>query len=119
RGLVKQNRIAGPGAMDAEHLFCLQLAPYLTERDYLRVVFAELERVPACKELFDREHNLAWRLAPSAAATKELLGLFRTPDPAAPAFRFGQSSTRFLGDLYQDLSEDVRKRFALLQTPDF
>ena len=28
-------------------------------------------------------------------------------------------NTRFLGDLYQDLSEDARKRYALLQTPDF
>jgi hypothetical protein len=27
--------------------------------------------------------------------------------------------TRFLGDLYQSLSESARKRFALLQTPDF
>ncbi len=28
-------------------------------------------------------------------------------------------NTRFLGDLYQDLSEAARKRFALLQTPEF
>src|SRR5690606_4829614 len=34
------------------------------------------------------------------------------------AFRFG-GDTRFLGDLYQDLSESVRKRYALLQTPRF
>ncbi|MCA1676052.1 MAG: hypothetical protein LC799_29055, partial [Actinobacteria bacterium] len=27
--------------------------------------------------------------------------------------------TRFLGDLYQDLSETARDRFALLQTPEF
>jgi hypothetical protein len=27
--------------------------------------------------------------------------------------------TRFLGDLYQDLSEEARKRYALLQTPEF
>src|SRR5690606_17129383 len=27
--------------------------------------------------------------------------------------------TRFLGDLYQDLSEDIRKNYALLQTPEF
>ncbi|MBB1246936.1 BREX-2 system adenine-specific DNA-methyltransferase PglX, partial [Streptomyces durbertensis] len=27
--------------------------------------------------------------------------------------------TRFLGDLYQDLSEDAQKRYALLQTPEF
>src|SRR6478672_10222557 len=29
------------------------------------------------------------------------------------------SATRFLGDLYQDLSEAARKRYALLQTPVF
>jgi hypothetical protein len=28
-------------------------------------------------------------------------------------------NTRFLGDLYQDLSEATRKRYALLQTPEF
>ena len=28
-------------------------------------------------------------------------------------------STRFLGDLYQDLSEQARKDYALLQTPEF
>ncbi len=27
--------------------------------------------------------------------------------------------TRFLGDLYQDLSEKARKKYALLQTPEF
>src|SRR5690606_29217273 len=35
--------------------------------------------------------------------------------------RFGSPDwdTRFLGDLYQDLSEAARKRYALLQTPEF
>ena len=28
-------------------------------------------------------------------------------------------NTRFLGDLYQDLSEATRKRYALLQTPEY
>ena len=27
--------------------------------------------------------------------------------------------TRFLGDLYQDLSDEAKKRYALLQTPEF
>ena len=118
RGLLDTNRIAGPGAMGAQHTF-FQVAPYLTERDYLLATFRELEHFPATKALFDREHNLAWRLAPSAEASKKLLALFRTPNAETPAFRFGQGDTRFLGDLYQDLSEDVRKRYALLQTPDF
>jgi hypothetical protein len=30
-----------------------------------------------------------------------------------------QWDTRFLGDLYQDLSEAARKKYALLQTPEF
>jgi hypothetical protein len=48
-----------------------------------------------------------------------LLDLLRAPHAEAPAFRFGQVDTRFLGDLYQDLSADVRETYALLQTPDF
>jgi hypothetical protein len=60
-----------------------------------------------------------WKLSPSAELARTCWRLFRTPTAEAPAFRFGQASTRFLGDLYQDLSEDVRKRYALLQTPDF
>ena len=36
-----------------------------------------------------------------------------------PQFRFLPAPARFLGDLYQDLSESARKKYALLQTPDF
>lgn len=118
RGLLHHHRIAGPGAADAQRLF-FEMAPSLTERDYLYTVFRELCRYPAAEPLFDARHNPVWLLAPSAEAAKSLLALFRTPSVDAPAFRFGQPDTRFLGDLYQDLDEGVRKRFALLQTPDF
>jgi hypothetical protein len=118
RGLLRQARIAGPGAIDSQRLF-FQLAPSLTERDYLLMVWKELAQYPAARGLFDAEHSLVWKLSPSAELARDLLALFRTPTAEAPAFRFGQASTRFLGDLYQDLSEDVRKRYALLQTPDF
>lgn len=118
RGLVGQARLAGPGAADSQRLF-LELAPSLTERDYLLTVFRELCHVPAARELFDAKHNPVWLLAPSADAAKALLQLFRAPHADAPAFRFGQADTRFLGDLYQDLNDDVKKRYALLQTPRF
>ena len=118
RGLLRQARIAGPGAIDSQRLF-FQLAPSLTERDYLLMVWKELAQYPAARGLFDAEHSLVWKLSPSAELARDLLALFRSPTAEAPAFRFGQASTRFLGDLYQDLSEDVRKRYALLQTPDF
>ncbi len=118
RGLLRHARLAGPGALDSQRLF-FQLAPSLNERDYLLTVFRELATHPAAADLFDADHSLVWKLSPSAELAKELLALFRTPNADAPAFRFGQASTRFLGDLYQDVSEDVRKRYALLQTPDF
>ena len=118
RGLLATARLAGPGAMDSQTLF-FELAPSLTERDYLLTVFRELATFPAARSLFDPASSLVFRLAPSAGAARELLDLFRHPRPEAPAFRFGQADTRFLGDLYQDLDEDVRKRYALLQTPGF
>ena len=73
-------------------------------------------------------------LSPSGDAAKALLEFWQQRDPATGrllrSFRPEGSSkgspddapaldTRFLGDLYQDLSESARKRFALLQTPDF
>ncbi len=118
RGLLAHARLAGPGAADSQRLF-FEMAPSLGERDYLLAVFREMCRFPAARALFDAEHNPVWLLAPSSEAAQGLLGLFRSPEPEAPVFRFGQEDTRFLGDLYQDLNEAVQKRYALLQTPRF
>lgn len=117
RGLIHA-RLAGAAASDSERTF-FQFAPSLSHREYLLMTFRELTRLPAAAELFDSKHNLVWRLAPSDAACKDLLQLFRGPSIEAPAFRFGQLDTRFLGDLYQDIDADTREFYALLQTPDF
>lgn len=117
RGLIHA-RLAGPAARDSEANF-FQFAPSLSHREYLLTIFRELSRLPAAADLFDAKHNLVWRLAPSDAACKDLLQLFRGPSIEAPAFRFGQLDTRFLGDLYQDIDADTREFYALLQTPDF
>lgn len=124
RGLLEKSRLAGPGAADSLAAF-RRLAPYLNERDYLLHVFGELAEHPAARGVFDREHALFWQLGPSGEAARELLSLLSAGDEAtaereaAPHYRFGQADTRLLGDLYQDLNESVRKRFALLQTPRF
>lgn len=111
-------RIAGAGVRDGEEAF-FRVAPSLGEREYLLIVFRELARLPAAAPLFAPEHNLVWRLGPSAEGCKQLMQLFRTPHADAPTFRFGYEDTRFLGDLYQYIDDGVRERFALLQTPDF
>lgn len=106
-------------AEDREALF-LQVAPFLGPREYLLAVFRELARLPGARDVFDTRHNPVWVLAPSSEGAKALLDFFRRRDASgAPELVFTGTDTRFLGDLYQDLSEAVRKRYALLQTPDF
>ncbi len=106
-------------AEDREALF-LQVAPFLGPREYLLAVFRELAKLPGARDVFDTKHNPVWVLSPSSEGAQALLDFFRKRDASgAPAIVFTGEDTRFLGDLYQDLSEAVRKRYALLQTPEF
>ncbi|MBK1724007.1 BREX-2 system adenine-specific DNA-methyltransferase PglX [Thiocystis violacea] len=97
--------------------------PTQAERDYLLAVFGELTHLPAMAELLDRVHNPLWQLPLSADGAKALIDFFQRLDPESGEilhdFTDPEWDTRFLGDLYQDLSESVRKRYALLQTPEF
>jgi SAM-dependent methyltransferase len=104
RGLVQRARIAGPGAPEDLDLLA---------------VFREMADIGATREIFDPQHNLVHCLTPRPEAVAALLALFRTPSTESPAFRFGQPDARFLGDLYQNLDHEARKRHALLQTPSF
>lgn len=119
RDLLARRRLAGAGAGDSEQLF-FEIAPSLTARDYLLTVFKEIASLPGAEDLLGPGHNPVWRLAPSPEIARALLQFFRQQDEEGGlVWRFDGTDTRFLGDLYQDLSEDVRKRYALLQTPDF
>ncbi len=64
-----------------------------------------------------------WLVDPPADACTRILALFRAThgDTGTLIHDFGDPNldTRFLGDLYQDLSEAGRKKYALLQTPVF
>ena len=97
--------------------------PQHGEREYLWHVFEQVGKLPGMERLFDRAHTPLWRLGLSADGARELIDAFRRRDPASGEvlLRFGRPGleTRFLGDLYQDLSEAARKRYALLQTPEF
>jgi type I restriction-modification system DNA methylase subunit len=62
-----------------------------------------------------------WVVGPSGDVAAELVNFWRGRDAAGDyrTFERADGDTRFLGDLYQDLSEEARKRYALLQTPEF
>ena len=66
------------------------------------------------------------RSGPSAPRATARRGCWRSGGRSTPrsarlrrSLRVEGGDTRFLGDLYQDLSEAARKKYALLQTPDF
>ncbi|HDT6590572.1 TPA: BREX-2 system adenine-specific DNA-methyltransferase PglX [Pseudomonas aeruginosa] len=97
--------------------------PTFEERHYLLDLFAELEKYPVIAELLDHRHNPLWQIPVSADGAKRLIDFFQKIDANSGEilhdFTDQEWDTRFLGDLYQDLSESVRKRYALLQTPEF
>lgn len=92
-------------------------------RQYLLDTFSELEHRPGIKGLLDRSHNPLWSLGPDGDGAKAIVDFFQSANPDTGILRHDftdtAKSTRFLGDLYQDISESARKRYALLQTPDF
>ena len=128
--LVDPPCLSGPGdrrrrALD-EHNLYFRAHPKETDREYLLHVFRAVASLPVAGQLFDDRHNPLWSLDPeilSGDAATRLLGLWQRIDPdsgtLAHDFTDPAWDTRFLGDLYQDLSESARKRYALLQTPEF
>ena len=86
-------------------------------------VFAEVSCLPGMPGLYNRPRNPVWRYSISGDAARDLLAFWRAVDPDTGTlihdFADSDWDTRFLGDLYQDLSDDAKKRYALLQTPEF
>ena len=109
-------------AKDRRTLF-LRPNPELTDRDYLLHVFAEVANLPGIAGLFDPRHNPLYSLQPTAQGAAKILQFFQKVDLDSNELEYNFSDpshgTRFLGDLYQNLSESARKRYALLQTPGF
>ena len=118
--------IAAPGdglerAVENETAF-YATSPTMTSRDWLHQAFRTLAALPAGRPLVDPDHSPVWHAPISAMASDALLEFFRrtTPDGLlVHDFNDSELDTRFLGDLYQDLSDYAKKTYALLQTPDF
>ncbi len=125
--LIDECWLAGEGdrrklAEGAHELF-FRKHPHDTDREYFEHVFREVGKIPAAKELFAEGKTPLWAVGPSGDAAMKLLAFLREIDPEEGhllrSFAVEKGDTRFLGDLYQDLSEKARKKYALLQTPVF
>ncbi|MFG2890791.1 BREX-2 system adenine-specific DNA-methyltransferase PglX [Streptomyces sp. NPDC048248] len=126
-GLIERAWLAGVGERlkDAEDHDAAFFAanPEKNDRDWIVAAFDHLAGTnPTVAGLFDRAHNPLWEIAPSYEAATALLKFWRRVDSDGElvhSFVDSDLDTRFLGDLYQDLSEHARKTYALLQTPVF
>lgn len=125
-GLITDPWISGPGdrrrqAGERETAWLLQNSQE-NQRGWLLAAFDHLASHPSVAALFDPKHNPLHRLAISADAAESLIAFWRNASETGVLdhdFTDPELSTRFLGDLYQDLSEAARKQYALLQTPEF
>ena len=124
-GLTDKVFIAAPGermleAVDAETAF-YAADPHRNSRDWLREAFGYLGGFPAAAGLVDA-HNPVWSAPLGADACGEILRFWREQNADGSlvwSLTDPSWDTRFLGDLYQDLSDFAKKKYALLQTPDF
>ncbi|MFC7937614.1 BREX-2 system adenine-specific DNA-methyltransferase PglX [Streptomyces sp. NPDC057387] len=126
-GLIPDAWLSGPGERLAEaqdrHDDHFRAYPEQNDRDWLFKSFEALaDAHPTAAGLFDKRFNPLWEVTPSYGAATRLLSFWRERDAEGQVrhdFTDPELNTRFLGDLYQDLSEHARKTYALLQTPRF
>jgi hypothetical protein len=96
--------------------------PTHNRRYWLQQGFRVLAAKPAGKALVDPQHNPVWAALISPESAAALIRFWRRTDGTGALvhdFTDPDLDTRFLGDLYQDLSEHAKKTYALLQTPVF
>lgn len=100
----------------------IQQHPRDTDREYLLHVFASLAKLPGLRALLGKDgHSYVYKVGPTADGARALREFWTRTEGSGLRHDFVDPSwdTRFLGDLYQDLSEHAQKKYALLQTPDF
>jgi len=126
-GLVKPVWISGPRireAIDAQQQFLRETARTnadVTDREWLLQAVEHLRSLPATEGLVD-DTSPMWLVTPSGDAATRLINFWRERNENGALVRDLSNpdlDTRFLGDLYQDISEDAKRRYALLQTPVF
>nr|WP_241524796.1 BREX-2 system adenine-specific DNA-methyltransferase PglX [Streptomyces barkulensis] len=132
--LIPEPYVTGPDA-DRRELAEARYDHYVetdtdpTYRGWLEKAFTDIGSGPAGRLLFDRRRNPLYQIPLSHDGARELIEFWRERDETGvlvhdftdPLSEDGTEGwdTRFLGDLYQDLSDAARKTYALLQTPEF
>nr|WP_245349515.1 BREX-2 system adenine-specific DNA-methyltransferase PglX [Brachybacterium fresconis] len=124
-GLISPRWFAGHGARrteatDAEQAY-FRAHPEHTAREWILQSIEHLAGLPATAQLVDAK-SMLHQIPLSGRMAEQIIAFWRETDDdgeLARDFTDENLSTRFLGDLYQDLSEFAKSTYALLQTPEF
>lgn len=139
--LINEGYIAGEGdrgkLAEGNYTIYFRHHPHDSDREYLKHVFEEIGKLPAAAEIFAKDKNPLWAVDPSGDAARNIIKFFQetnpelgglkrsfrtnrvTVSPIVEVYQDLAPQARFLGDLYQDLSEHAQKKYALKQTPEF
>ena len=139
--LINEGYIAGEGdrgkLAEGNYTIYFRHHPHDSDREYLKHVFEEIGKLPAAAEIFAKDKNPLWAVDPSGDAARTIIKFFQqtnpelgglkrlfrttrvTISPIVEVYQDLAPQARFLGDLYQDLSEHAQKKYALKQTPEF
>jgi hypothetical protein len=105
-------------ALDARRAY-FQEHPEHTDREWLGQIIEHFAKYDATKALVDR-HAPLHLVSPSGDAARALLEFWwQLRTDGEPLYLFSEVETRFLGDVYEDLSEYAKDTYALRQTPTF
>ena len=125
-GLIDEAKISGPGQRGTEAKVAQQgyftVLPNSNDREYLQGVFRESAKLAGLDGVVGEGESPLWLVDPPADTVRRVIDLFRATDDSGDLvydFTDPDRDTRFLGDLYQDLSEFAKSTYALLQTPVF
>ncbi len=125
-GLIDEAKISGPGQRGTEAKVAQQsyfaALPNSNDREYLQSVFRESAKLGGLDGVVGEDESPLWLVDPPADTVRRVIDVFRSTDDSGTLvhdFTDPDRDTRFLGDLYQDLSDYAKSTYALLQTPVF
>jgi hypothetical protein len=98
-----------------------QQNPDANDRHWILSGLQEMSKHSAMARVLDPRHNPMGHMKISDGTASDLITFWRTQNTTGLVHDFTDPdwNTGFLGDLYQDLSEEERAAYALLQTPNF
>jgi hypothetical protein len=114
-----EHELAGEGVEPRERALLTERSSSM-QRDYLMQLLSAIGRYPACDSILGQANRCLWDMPPTEEGAAALLSFFKgSCNSGQDRYGGDPDSDELWGDLYQSLSEPLRKANALIRTPSF